>query len=211
MTENAQLSKTFLVEGCTRFAVMFVILIVPVLIYTSRSVISKIVIYPFDMQIPFIFGGWIGAISLSIVASAIYAAGRMFGLLKPRHTKMLRMVIAVIGAIAIAQFAPITATDEQIYFDQHRDDFQHQIELIQQGKTFHQYNNLGVYTPSGSHTIVFSYFAQGFKTEYAYVYAPKYSELAGVITCSAIEGSGGVGQIYATLATNWYLCYRTGN
>ena len=72
------------------------------------------------------------------------------------------------------------------------------------------FGNLRIYFDNPSDLIAFWYSAENFKSEIAYVYAEDYSHMADLITCSATDGSGGIGQIYPTLSTNWYLCYRTG-
>ncbi|MBI1278282.1 MAG: hypothetical protein GC179_09165 [Anaerolineaceae bacterium] len=194
------------------FAVLGAI-IIPISIYITRTTLAFGAIYSAPIQGVFIFVGLITAIISSIVIAIIYALGWQLGLYKAGHTKVIYLLLAILFASLIAKLVNVFPSKEQMYFQEHKEEFEHQVELMKQGQTINHPSHfgvykMGIYIADPSHAIVFSYWAEHFKSEYAYVYAEKYSDLDYVITCSATDGSGGIGEIYASLDTNWYLCYR---
>jgi hypothetical protein len=187
-------------------------IIIPLLIYIIRVTRTQIITYPFYIVAIFFVPVGIGVIILSIVIAAIYTISRKYGFLKPRDTREVFLLVATVCAIIVAQLGPVLPTNEQVFFYQHKDEFLHQVAFIKQGNPLRQYNQLAVQTEEPFDVIIFSYTAEYYKSAYAYVYAQNYSDLATIITCAAnSQGSGGIGEIYATLDTNWYLCYRVGD
>ncbi len=194
---------------------MFALLIVPVWIYTSRTVLTQIIIYPSYKGYVFVHAGWVGAIVLTVLAAMAYTTGQITGLIKPRHRSLLILLPAAIGAIAIAKVAPVLPTAEQNYFYQHRDEFFQKVTLIKQGQTISEPENFGtfnhsLYISKSPTVIVFDYGAYNFYSEYAFVYAENVSDTDESPACSWRDPRG-PGQLYAQLSANWYLCYRTGD
>jgi hypothetical protein len=190
---------------------IFVATVIPASIYTVRSINSFIVTYPFWWGIQFTCIGFIAIVAFSMLVAAIYAVAWRRGWLAPGHTNLLPLLVAIILASVLAEIAPVLPTTEQKYFETHRSEFEQQVKLVRRGQNVEPYGDLGIYTIPHTETIVFEYAAPNYKSSYAYVYAEKYSDLASVLTCSATDGSGGLGQVYASLSVNWYLCYRTGD
>jgi hypothetical protein len=191
------------------FAILGAI-IIPVYIYATRSMLSKVISFiSLYWILVFIFGVVISLL-FSITAAAVYTLGWRFSWLKPGYTNVPRLLLAMLSASLIAYFAPVVSTPEQIYFNQHKGEFEHQVELIKQGTSIDHFGNLGIEITRKSHAIVFGYLSDDINllSSYAYVYAEKYLDLDDVFMCYG-SWKGGLGQIYTTLSTNWYLCYRT--
>lgn len=199
------LSKTFGI-----FFAIFGAIIIPVSIYTSRSVVAKVMSFISLWWFLAIFISLIISILFCIVVASVYTSGWRFGRLKPRNTNVPRLLLAVLCASLIAYFAPVVPTPEQLYFEQHKSEFEQQVELIKQGSSISHFGNLRMGMTDKSHAVVFAYLSDeyNFNSSYAYVYAEQYSDLDDVAMCNDTTFKDGRGQIYATLSTNWYLCYR---
>ncbi len=205
------------VKALKMIFVIFGAIIIPVLIYTARSLFTLIAARPLYYLFSFTINGLILSIALAIAAAVIYTLLWWCGVIKPSSVRGINLFLAIVCASVIAYFAPVIPTLEARYFYEHRDEFDHQAALMRQDPNhpdlrkpgrFGPYT-VGVYIPRSSNAIVFSYYANDFKSEYAYVYTENYADLNVIITCAATDGSGGIGEIYATLSPNWYLCYRT--
>jgi hypothetical protein len=195
-------------------AIFFAILgaiIIPVCIYISRSLIAKVKFLSSIYSLPAIFVGLIVATLFCIVVALVYTLGWRFRWFKSGYTTKPRLLLAILCATLIAYFSPVVSTPHQLFFDQHKNEFEHQVELIRQGSSIDHFGNLVVGTPRETHAIIFQYVTDHpvIFSSYAYVYAENHSDLDNYFMCNDISFKGGEGQIYATLSTNWYLCYRT--
>jgi len=213
MTIKSQSSEKSLRKSLGIFFAIFGAIILPVFIYTTRSMLSQVMSFISIYWILVYIFSLIISILFSILIATVYTSVWRFRWLKSGHTNVPRLLIAVLCASLIAYFSPVVSTPEQLYFDQHKSEFERQVELIKQGSNIDHFGNLGIEITRKSHAIVFEYFIDHLSllSDYAYVYAEKYSDLDDVYMCNDYPTKGGKGQIYATLSMNWYLCYRTDN
>ena len=197
------------------FGIFFAIggaIIIPICIYISRSIFAETITFNSFWQIFSFFLCLVISILFTIVVATVYTLGWRFHWFVSGTTNVPRLLLAVFCTSLVAYFAPLLPTPQQSYFAQHKSEFEHQVELIKEGSSIDKFGNLSVGIDDNSKAIVFWYWSEEriYLSSYAYVYADKYSDLADVFMCNDEGGRrGAVGEIYATLATNWYLCYRT--
>lgn len=194
------------------FFAIFGAIVLPVCIYSERSLVAKLMSFSSLNWIYAFFITLLVPILFCVVVGTIYTLWWRFGWLKPGHVNVPRLLLAVLCASYIAYSAPVVATPEQLYFERHKSELDQQVELIKQGSKIDQFDNLEVWIPDKSQAIVFSYSSKDpiFLSSYGYVYAEAYSDLDDVYMCSESSWRYGLGgHVYAPLSTNWYLCYRT--
>ena len=133
MTTTTQLDKKSLWQTFGIFFAIFFAIIIPIFSYISRSVFGAVASFPSGWAFLFIIMGWVGAVVLSKGVAAIYTLGWQMNWLKTGHTTVPCWLLAVFCASAIAHFSPVLPNTEQLYFAQHKSEFEHQVELVKQG------------------------------------------------------------------------------